>query len=103
MKNSIRSTQILLAATLALAVVSPAEAGDPCATVLCMFGKLKGAGVVEGCEGPVADYFNIVKRKKHGGIKWNDTANARQSFLDSCPAADSDKTKEINNKFGKVI
>ncbi|MFA7903362.1 TrbM/KikA/MpfK family conjugal transfer protein [Pseudomonas parafulva] len=102
MKSSIRSTHILLAATLALAVVSPAQAGDPCATVLCMFGKLKGAGVVEGCEGPVADYFNIVKKKK-GKIRLDRTANARQSFLDSCPAADSDKTKEINKKFGKVI
>ncbi|MCP3791923.1 MULTISPECIES: TrbM/KikA/MpfK family conjugal transfer protein [unclassified Pseudomonas] len=100
-----KATKLFPAVALALSasVSAPTFAGDPCATVLCMFGKLKGAGVVEGCEGPVADYFNIVKRKKHGGIKWNDTANARQSFLDSCPAADSDKTKEINNKFGKVI
>lgn len=83
-------------------VSTPTFAGDPCATVLCMFGKLKGAGVVENCDGPVADYFNIVKKKK-GKIRLDKTANARQSFLDSCPAADSDKTKEINNKFGKVI
>ncbi len=91
---------VALAVTALVSI--PTFAGDPCATVLCMFGKFKGAGVVEGCEGPVADYFNIVKKKK-GKIRLDKTADARQSFLDSCPAADSDKTKEINKKFGKVI
>jgi len=89
-----------LAASFAIAL--PAQAKDPCATVLCMWGKLKGAGVVENCDGPVADYFNIVKKKK-GKIKLSQTANARQSFLDSCPKADPSATKSINNKFGKVI
>ncbi|HDS1755759.1 MULTISPECIES: TrbM/KikA/MpfK family conjugal transfer protein [Pseudomonas] len=89
-----------LAATFAIAL--PAEAKDPCATVLCMWGKLKGAGVVENCDGPVADYFDIVKKKK-GKIKLSRTANARQSFLDSCPKADPSATKSINDKFGKVI
>lgn len=90
----------LLAASFAIAL--PAEAKDPCATVLCMWGKLKGAGVVENCDGPVADYFDIVKKKK-GKIKLSRTANARQSFLDSCPKADPSATKSINDKFGKVI
>ncbi|MBV4489059.1 TrbM/KikA/MpfK family conjugal transfer protein [Pseudomonas oryzicola] len=90
----------LLTATFAIAL--PAEARDPCATVLCMWGKLKGAGVVENCDGPVADYFSIVKKRK-GKIKLSQTANARQSFLDSCPKADPSATKSINNKFGKVI
>lgn len=89
-----------LAASFAIAL--PAEAKDPCATVLCMWGKLRGAGVVENCDGPVADYFDIVKKRK-GKIKLNQTANARQSFLDSCPKADPSATKSINNKFGKVI
>ncbi|MBF8774835.1 TrbM/KikA/MpfK family conjugal transfer protein [Pseudomonas fulva] len=99
-----KATKLFPAVALALSalVSAPTFAGDPCATVLCMFGKLKGAGVVENCDGPVADYFNIVKKKK-GKIRLDKTADARQSFLDSCPAADSDKTKEINNKFGKVI
>ncbi|MFJ4157225.1 TrbM/KikA/MpfK family conjugal transfer protein [Pseudomonas sp. NPDC089752] len=91
---------VLMAATFAVAL--PAEARDPCATVLCMWGKLKGAGVVENCDGPVADYFDIVKKKK-GKIKLSQTANARQSFLDSCPKADPDATKSINDKFGRVI
>jgi len=90
----------ILAASLAIAL--PAEAKDPCATVMCMWGMLQGAGVVDNCADPVADYFNIVERKK-GKIKLSRTSNARQSFLDQCEAADSDKTKSINNKFGKVI
>ncbi|WP_212630917.1 TrbM/KikA/MpfK family conjugal transfer protein [Pseudomonas sp. KB-10] len=96
--------KILPAAMLAVSftIALPAQAKDPCATVLCMWGKLKGAGTVENCDGPVADYFDIVKKKK-GKIKLSQTADARQSFLDSCPAADSGATKAINNKFGKVI
>lgn len=87
---------------LAFTVALPAHAKDPCATVLCMWGKLQGAGVVDNCSGPVADYFDIVKKKK-GKIKLSQTADARQSFLNSCPTADNKATKKINAKFGKVI
>ncbi|WP_085621395.1 MULTISPECIES: TrbM/KikA/MpfK family conjugal transfer protein [unclassified Pseudomonas] len=92
----------IAALIVGFSVALPAEARDPCATVLCMWGKLKGAGVVENCDGPVADYFSIVKRKK-GKIKLSQTADARKSFLDSCPKADPSATRSINNKFGKVI
>ena len=51
-----------LAASFAIAL--PAQADDPCATVLCMWGKLKGAGVVDNCSDPVNDYFSIVKKRK---------------------------------------
>ncbi len=85
----------------ALLVTSiPAHAGDPCETVLCMWGKLKGANPSE-CSGPIKDYFSIIK-KKRGDIRWGKTSNARQDYLDSCPQADSSKTKQINNKFGKM-
>lgn len=87
--------------TLLLTAI-PAHAKDPCKTVLCMWGKLQGAGTVSNCGGAVSDYFSIIKKRK-GKIRWGSTANARQSFLDSCPAADGGKTKQINNKFGKVL
>ncbi|SME88657.1 MULTISPECIES: TrbM/KikA/MpfK family conjugal transfer protein [unclassified Pseudomonas] len=98
------TAKVLPAVVLAVsfAVALPAQAKDPCATVLCMWGKLKGAGVVDNCSGPVNDYFSIVKKKK-GKIKLSQTSDARQSFLDKCEAADPQKTKSINNKFGKVI
>ncbi|MFJ4345056.1 TrbM/KikA/MpfK family conjugal transfer protein [Pseudomonas sp. NPDC089401] len=89
----------LLATTFAIAL--PAEAKDPCATVMCMFGKLKGVVVAE-CEEPIADYFDIVERH-HGDIKPDQTANARKSFLDQCEKADPDATQSINDKFGKVF
>lgn len=92
-------TSICLGTLLVTSV--PAHAKDPCKTVLCMWGKLKGAGTVDNCDSAVSDYFDIIKKKK-GKIRWSRTADARQDFLDSCPAADSDKTKQINNKFGKL-
>ncbi|WP_425327717.1 TrbM/KikA/MpfK family conjugal transfer protein [Pseudomonas nitroreducens] len=79
----------------------PAQAKDPCATVLCLWGKLQGKGLVDNCEDPVRDYFDILVKKK-GKIKWSDTANDRQKFLNSCPAADRDKAKQINSKFGRL-
>jgi len=91
---------VLLVTSFTIAL--PAQAKDPCKTVLCMWGKLKGAGTVENCDGPIADYFDIVKKKK-GKIKLSQTADARQSFLDSCPKADPGATKSINDKFGKII
>lgn len=97
------NTSKILAATmfstLLLAAV-PAQATDACETVLCMWGKLKGASQSE-CSSAEKAYFKIIKKKK-GKIKWSRTASARQDFLDSCPSADSGATKKINDKFGKV-
>ncbi|WP_107329155.1 TrbM/KikA/MpfK family conjugal transfer protein [Metapseudomonas otitidis] len=81
--------------------VTPAYAKDPCKTVLCMFGKLSGKGVVENCDDAVQDYFDIVKKKKKK-IRWDQTSDARKQFLDSCPGADRNSNNAINNKFGKV-
>jgi len=92
-------TAASFAASLAFAL--PAHAKDPCATVLCLWGKLQGKGIVDNCEDPVRDYFNIMVKKK-GKIKWSDTANDRQKFLNSCPTVDGDKAKQINNKFGRL-
>lgn len=91
-------TVVLLGSILFASV--PAHAKDPCETVLCMWGKLKSANPSE-CNDAVKDYFDIIKKKK-GKIKWSQTSNARQDFLDSCPSADSDATKKINDKFGKA-
>ena len=100
MKSNKVITSIFLGALLATSV--PAHAKDPCKTVLCMWGKFSGAGTVANCGGAVSDYFSIIK-KKRGKIRWDATSDARQGFLDSCPAADNGKTKQINNKFGKVL
>lgn len=86
---------------LIVAVNAPsAYAGDPCKTVLCMFGKFTGNSGGSECVAPEADYFAI-KIKKKRGIDWNATASARGQFLNSCPTADRGFTQKINDKFGK--
>lgn len=99
----LRARKHLTTALMLLAAVSTpaAYAGDPCKTVLCMFGKFTGNSGGSECNAPEADYFSIVVKKKNG-IDWNATASARKQFLDSCPQADGGFTQKINDKFGKL-
>lgn len=86
---------------LAVAVTPAAYAGDPCKTVLCMFGKFTGNSGGSECTSAEKDYFDIVVKKK-GKIKWNETADQRGEFLNSCPGSDKGPNKQINDKFGKM-
>lgn len=84
----------------------PAEAGDPCKMVYCMFGKYARATGQGGdggseCRQAEAEYFGIVVYRKKGRIDWNATAQERLGAQNSCPTADRGKTKQINDKFGK--
>lgn len=97
-----KKTTMAIAFAIGTSITTPAFAGDACATVLCMFGMLKGADASSECSGPVSDYFSIVKKKK-GKIKLNPTSAARMDFLNQCSSADSGAKKDINKKFGKVI
>jgi len=97
--NVSKITIAFVFSSLTLFASIPAHAKDPCETVLCMYGKLKGANPSE-CSSAVSDYFSILK-KKHGSIRWGKTFTARQQFLDSCPSADRGITTKINSKFGK--
>ncbi|MCQ3022716.1 TrbM/KikA/MpfK family conjugal transfer protein [Pseudomonas savastanoi] len=78
-----------------------AFAGDPCKSVLCLYGKFTGNSGGSECRSAELDYFSILV-KKHGNIKWSQTATARQDYLNSCPGADQSYTQKINDKFGKV-
>ena len=84
---------------LGAAVSVPAMAEDECKVSLCMFGLLSGEND-STCKSAIAEYFGILVYK-HGKIKWSQTANKRLSQLNSCPGADNDKMKEVNDKFGK--
>lgn len=90
-----------LICAVGLSSAAPVFAKDPCETVLCMFGMLKGENPGE-CAGAVQDYFSIIVFKKHKP-NLGKTSSARQSFLSSCPTAEDPVTKAINSKFGKVI
>ncbi|RMV65635.1 TrbM/KikA/MpfK family conjugal transfer protein [Pseudomonas coronafaciens] len=78
-----------------------AFASDPCKSVLCLYGKFAGNSGGSECRNAELDYFSILV-KKHGNIKWSETASMRQDYLNSCPSADRGYTKKINDKFGKV-
>ncbi len=96
-----RKTGVVLILCCGLFAAPAAFADDACKTVICMFGKLTGNSGGGDCSSPEKDYFKI-KIKKKGKINWGKTSSARQDFLDSCPTADRGKTKDINNKFGKI-
>lgn len=81
--------------------VTPAFAKDPCKAALCMFGLLNGE--TAECKSDIADYFSILEYKKKKKIDWNKTASKRLSFMNSCQGADSSKTKQINDKYGKAL
>jgi hypothetical protein len=95
--------QITLAAALISGVTLPATqvyAKDACTTALCMFGVMKGAGVVSGCGSAVADYFNILPYH-HGHIDFSAMPKQRLDFLNGCPSTSQDGTNQkINNAYG---
>jgi hypothetical protein len=79
-----------------------AQAKDSCATVLCMFGMLEGAGVSSACKGPIEDYFSIIKFGSHGQMLTGHTNSAREKFTGSCSSASPDVLSKINSKYGRV-
>jgi hypothetical protein len=81
---------------------TPAQAKDPCSTVLCMAGLLQGSGVVSGCKGLVNNYFSIIKFNSHGGISLNKTFKARGKFLGKCNTAGNWPGK-INHQYGRML
>lgn len=94
----------LACAMLALGLLASgsAFAEDSCKSVLCLYGKLPGNNGGSACSGAEQAYFDILV-KKHGKIKWSDTASQRGKFLNSCDGADPSYTKKINDKFGKLL
>lgn len=97
MKKVISASLIVIALA---AQAAPAFAKDPCETVLCMAGMLQGEGIVSGCDGPVADFFDIVKFKR-GKFKPSATKDARSQFVSSCPTNNGWADK-ITDKYGTV-
>lgn len=95
--------KILTAVALSVTLLSfspISQAADACEVVLCMYGKLQGAGQSQ-CSSAEKSYFKIIKKKK-GKFKAGKTATARLNFLNQCPTASRATTKAINNKFGKM-
>lgn len=86
-----------------IAVTRTAYASDPCATLLCMAGKLQGQPGGSACSDSIGDYFSIVKFKKRAKFDPGQTASARLSFLTSCPGSRADNwPARINNAYGTI-
>lgn len=87
-------------AASAIALSAPAYASDPCASVLCLYGKAIGSGGGSECKSAEKDFFNIIKKKK-GSIRWSKTFDARKAFLNQCTTADPAAISKIMSKFGR--
>jgi len=83
----------------AAAMSTPVFANDPCATFMCMAGKLQGNNLLDDCDGPIHDYFSIVNHR-HGHVDLSATAKSRLGFMKQCPGADGGKMNAINDVFG---
>lgn len=91
----------LLSTALALSPIYAHASSDPCEVVLCMYGKVTGNGGSSECSRPEKDFFNIIKKNKHGFLA-NHTSDARKSFLNQCTTAPAEYVSKIISKYGKV-
>ncbi|CAM6593964.1 TrbM/KikA/MpfK family conjugal transfer protein (plasmid) [Escherichia coli] len=82
-------------------LTAPAYASDPCASVLCLYGKAVGQGGGSECSSAEKDFFNKIEKKK-GKIRWSKTFNLRKNFLNQCSTADPAAILLIMSKFGRV-
>ncbi|EEX7658531.1 conjugal transfer protein [Escherichia coli] len=87
-------------AASAIALSAPVYASNPCASVLCLYGKAIGSGGGSECKSAEKDFFNIIKKKK-GSIRWSKTFDARKAFLNQCATADPAAISKIMSKFGR--
>lgn len=67
--------RVVLPALLALGLISTnANASDPCASVLCLYGKAVGQGGGSECRSAEKDFFKIVlgsvEKGKEVPLKW---------------------------------
>lgn len=94
--------RVVLPALLALGLISTnANASDPCASVLCLYGKAVGQGGGSECSSAEKDFFKNVEKKK-GKIRWGKTFDLRKNFLNQCSTADPAAISLIMSKFGRV-
>lgn len=98
MKNTVITAALLC---LSAGFSASSFASDPCETVLCMYGKATGNSGGSECSSAEHDFFNIVKKNKHGFLPGH-TSDARKSFLQQCGSADPATIAKIISKFGRI-
>lgn len=101
-RNGMFMKKQMIVIVLLLGVTSVAEAADPCASLLCLSGKLTGQGGGSSCNQPIADYFSLIGFK-NGGFSDGRTQGIRASYLNACNAPGTEQYKTlINNQYGRL-
>lgn len=85
-----KSIILSMVAASAIALSAPVYASDPCASVLCLYGKAIGSGGGSECKSAEKDFFS-----------WSKTFDARKAFLNQCTTADPAAISKIMSKFGR--
>ncbi|MEI7669118.1 MAG: conjugal transfer protein [Pseudomonadota bacterium] len=95
--------KILLSLFIGLVFISGnAAAADPCASLLCLVGKLSGQGGGSSCNQPIADYFNLVGFK-NGHFSDGRTQGLRDNYLNGCNSSGNEQYKsQISNNYGRL-
>lgn len=103
-----RYITVNITAAALLFVANGAYAKDPCASLMCMMGKVQGGvsgngSSQDGCAQGVSDFESIIKTR-HGHIDESATPIARRDYLNSCPGASANSTAidAIISQFGNA-
>ncbi|EAU4728221.1 hypothetical protein N7X13_004351 [Salmonella enterica] len=102
MRKVIITAVVVLASSYSLT----SYAKDPCETLACMAAKSGGEFGSIGdsdCSGAIADFFNIVKKGKHG-FQPGKTSDARKKFIMECPGAEQNThaVDRVISMFGRI-
>jgi len=83
----------------ALLAPAPAKAGDPCATVLCLAGKMEGGDGGPACIEPIQSYFAIAIYD-YSGFDAPATSAARMIYLQACATEHLGQKEAVNAVYG---
>lgn len=97
---TVLTTALILSAALSVpASAEEVDSSDPCAVVLCMYGKVTGTAD-SNCNGPIRQFFSLKAFKKGVFQPWK-TLDLRKGLLMQCKAAEPPVVGQILNKFGR--
>ena len=96
--------RIMITAVVVSMFSLPAYAADPCASLLCLAGKLQGQAGGDSCSGPIKDYFGIVVYGRHDSFNGSGTASARSGYLNQCNDGGSNQSVKsgIGSAYGAL-
>ena len=98
-------SKLLLLSILVLSAFSmPAYASDPCASLLCLAGKLQGQAGGDSCSVPISDYFGIVVYGRHDKFNASGTSSARNSYIGQCNDGGTNQSvkNDISSAYGAL-